>query len=93
MASEIKHMPAVRAFNRIIAPKFNSLEEAEQYDAHWDGGEWSGPAWANIYEDVWKDTLKLVAERFDITVAELDDSVHADSWLHLHKTAEAHSHE
>jgi hypothetical protein len=71
----IENMTAVRAYNKVWGPLARSMSEAEECDAHFDGGEWSGPAWGRIWEEQEDRVRKLVAERFGITPQQLEQSV------------------
>lgn len=60
------NIQAVRAFNRVWLPIAAQLEEAEARDAHFDGGEWSRSAHANLWLEKYDATVERVAHRFDI---------------------------
>ena len=60
-------LSACRAFDRIYASKTEGWEEAEYADAHWDGGEWSGPAWADNWQRVEEECYAIVGERFGMS--------------------------
>jgi hypothetical protein len=58
--------PAVRAFTRLFTPIAQAQSMAEACDAHYDGGEWSGPAHDRIYNDLWNNCCYRTARRFRI---------------------------
>jgi len=62
---------AVRAFERFIGISTDGWAEAEGADAHWDGGEWSGPAWTDNWENEHHRVAGIVAARFGMTVEDL----------------------
>lgn len=68
----MSQLTAVRAFERIWEPIASALDEAERADAGFDGGEWSGPAHANIYDREYRRILALVAGRFGMDEDGLD---------------------
>lgn len=57
-------MPAVRAYTRLMTDWQHEAYQYEACDRHFDGGEWSGPAWGRLEEEVQKKYLALVANRF-----------------------------
>ena len=57
---------ACRAVARLVAVKTEGWAEAEYADAHWDAGEWSGPAWADNWQRADEEATKTVAERFGL---------------------------
>jgi hypothetical protein len=67
---------AVRAFNRVFTPIMRDMSMAEACDAHFDGGEWSGPAWAEMYDDERNRVLTLVAWRFGLTAPDLNNAIY-----------------
>ncbi len=69
-----KNKQAGKAFNRLMSDWQKLADEQESVDAHFDGGEWSGPAWGRMYDAREKSALNLVARRFNITT---DDVWHA----------------
>lgn len=68
-------MQAVRAFDRIIAQTTAGWDEMESADAHWDAGEWSGPAWAKNWTDEIDRVVKLVAFRFGLWEKDLNAAI------------------
>lgn len=66
---------AARAFDRVLFNSTKRWDEAEACDAHWDGGEWSGPGWAQMWAEELERVTKLVAERFYIQPDELEDAI------------------
>ncbi len=59
-------MRAIRAFDRVISNSTEGWNEVEAADAHWDAGEWSGPAWARAWEAEVIRVTDMVADRFQI---------------------------
>lgn len=71
---------AVRSFFRLYAIRTKGWDEMEGCDRHYDGGEWSGPAWAKNWEDEYVRTAEHIAERFKIDLAELYNWI--EKWQH-----------
>ena len=80
--SSILH--AVRAFEKVWLPLSDELDAAADLDAAFDGGEFSGPLHAEYHENLYEDTLKSVAYRFDIDERELHDLYHERQHVHSH---------
>lgn len=57
---------ACRAFSRLLAVHTEGWLEAEGCDSHYDGGEWSGPAWADNWQEAEEHCYRLIADRFDL---------------------------
>ena len=57
-------MAAIRAYDRLVLSFYSEAEEFEECDRHFDGGEWSGPAWADVYDAARTRFAKLVCEKF-----------------------------
>lgn len=81
---------AVRAFRRYQRSQRGVIETmnlAEGYDAHFDGGEFSAPAWGRIWEEYYTDRARPIAARFGLTTeqlmnaVELADNVEGDCWM------------
>lgn len=66
---------AVRAFNRAWHPIDSSIQEAMEFDAAFDAGEYSGPALGRMWDRELNRVGLLVASRFGITTDELDRMV------------------
>lgn len=66
---------AIRACVRLLDLNSEGWEEAEAADAQWDGGEWSGPAHANMHQEEEERVVKLVACRFDISAFQLGEAL------------------
>ena len=64
-------MQAIRAFDKLYLVSTEGWAEMEGCDAHWDGGEWSGPAWAENWENEHDRVMSIVAERFGISAVDL----------------------
>lgn len=62
---------AVRAFNRVMAPIQQGMDLQHHYDRHFDGGEWSDPAHAELQEKMALSVADKVGARFDIMGMEL----------------------
>lgn len=62
---------AVRAYRRAAGPIIQASGEAEEADAGFDGGEWSGPAHATMLEERLVELERRVAARFNLTRREL----------------------
>ena len=61
-----RNVQAVRAFNKLLSITTEGWDEMEGCDRHYDGGEWSGPAWAKNWENEYDRVGKLVSGRFGI---------------------------
>lgn len=72
-SSYLRH--AVRAAFRLLSITTEGWHEYEAVDRHWDGGEWSGPAWADNYEREHDRVTRLVAERFSLSPDDLDTAM------------------
>lgn len=57
---------AVRACEKLLAISTATWGQGEACDAHFDGGEWSGPAWANNWDTEIGRVANLVASRFGL---------------------------
>jgi hypothetical protein len=66
---------AVRAAFRLLSITTEGWDEYEAADRHWDGGEWSGSAWADNHEREHDRVTRLVAERFNVTATDLDEAM------------------
>lgn len=66
---------AVRAFHRLMRLITAQHEEASRLDAGFDGGEFSGPAHARMYEDDEDRIAALVAKRFGFEYDELNEAI------------------
>jgi hypothetical protein len=64
--------PAVRAFIRVMMPRWRSQEEAAAADAGFDGGEWSGRWHAEAAEREADEMAARIAPRFGLTTAMLE---------------------
>ena len=72
-----KHeVAACRAVARLLTIHTEGWAEAEHADGHWDAGEWSGPAWADNWQQADEHCVKVVAERFGLEDAYLQNCVH-----------------
>jgi len=71
---ELKY--AARAFERIVNPKLHAAYEIEQCDAGFDGGEWSGSFHADVQQEIVAQTMAEVAERFGVSVSDLENYQH-----------------
>lgn len=61
---------AVRAYERLLAIRTEGWNELEAADAKFDGGEWSGAAWGDQWQEMDERCLAEVAERFELPGAE-----------------------
>jgi hypothetical protein len=75
---------AVRSFFRLYAIRTKGWDEMEGCDSHYDGGEWSGPAWAKNWEDEYVRTAEHIAERFNFDLTELYN------WIEKWQYSESH---
>jgi hypothetical protein len=75
------NMIAVRALARVLEP----YDQAEAYDRHWDGGEWSGPAHARLRLEA----IGRVAQRFGMTADQLWGDLYEASCINQDKLQEA----
>lgn len=82
---------AVRAFDRIIGPKFHSLFLAEEADAGFDGGEFSGPAHGEDVDSVINEVAQTVATCFGYTRGEVLEMVDIADHHAREKEFEAHT--
>jgi hypothetical protein len=73
MRTDDINWPAVRAFRRIMVPISDSHDEAARWDAGFDGGEFSGPAHDRMLEEEYQRVLEIVAGRFGIEPADLEN--------------------
>lgn len=67
---------AVKAYIRLSNEFYEQAEQYEEADRHFDGGEWSGPAWAKLYEEKSEQLFNSVAEKFQVDVVELGIAFH-----------------
>jgi len=72
--------PAMRALHRAFQPVSDSLDEGYACDSHFDGGEWSGPAYAVYFEEAFQDTAESIGARFGMTRDEAID--HYACYIH-----------
>ena len=66
---------AVRAANRILSEKNDILSEAYDMDRQFDHGEFCGQAYGKMYDEAQEDTIKYVAERFEISYKDLENAL------------------
>jgi hypothetical protein len=85
----VKHIQAVRAFNRVWGPISDQLEMGAQADAGFDAGEWSGPANSELLGQEFFRCLDMVAARFEITGAQLHEALEMASQDNFYRTLEA----
>lgn len=64
-------MQAHRMFDRLMRPRLDALEIAEQADFGFDSGEFSGPALWNKFDREQDRVLQLVAAKTGLTVHEV----------------------
>ncbi len=80
-------MQAVRAFDRVFSESTKNWAYAEECDASYDAGEWSGPVWAKNWSDEFKRIVNIVADRFQILPWDLDHAIeqrnHEEVWRML----------
>ncbi len=65
-----RELRACRAFNRLLSDRTEGWAEAEACDRHYDGGEWSGPAWGDNWQEAHERCHQIIAERFEFPSAE-----------------------
>ena len=72
MAHELNHheLQACRAFHKLLAVRTEGWAEAEAADAKFDGGEWSGPAWGDHWQQAEEYCEEVIARRFGFPSAE-----------------------
>jgi hypothetical protein len=58
---------AVRAFHRLLSVHTEGWDEAEGCDRHYDGGEWSAPAWGRNWQEADEHCYRIIADRFDLS--------------------------
>ena len=66
---------AVRAVNRIVNRRYKSMGFAESMDCGFDGGEFSGSYHSRKFDEMFENVIKLVADRFNLPFAVLDEMV------------------
>jgi hypothetical protein len=65
-------MQAIRALRRIYeGPTAQAMAEGAACDAHFDGGEWSGPAHAEMQDDWMREQERMVAAAYGLDTAVL----------------------
>lgn len=76
------NMIAIRALRRALnsSPRIISANEAEECDAHFDAGEWSGPAWSHIHEELHDEIVREVAAKFQMPAMVLDHQLNEIMW-------------
>jgi len=62
---------ATRACVRVFDNLTDGWERDEACDRHYDAGEWSGPAWAQNWEQAAAQACQLVSERFEMDAEHL----------------------
>lgn len=72
---------ACRAVDNLLNRTTAGWAEMEHADRHYDGGEWSGPAWGNNWQAEEKRVIALVARHFGFTSPRLVDAYYY--WEHL----------
>lgn len=71
---------ACRAFDRLFCIRTVGMDEMHSADRHFDGGEYSDEAWGKLWEDMASQTIKEVADRFDLWPHHLSDCIeHRDN--------------
>lgn len=80
---------AVRSFHRLYAIRTEGWHEGEMCDRHFDGGEWSGPAWAKNYEEEHMRTVKHIAERFGVDEEKLHEWIENMQYYESNKWQDA----
>lgn len=61
---------ACRALARLLAIHTEGWHEIEACDRHFDGGEWSGSAWADNWQSADEHCCQIIADRFGFPSAE-----------------------
>lgn len=74
---------ACRAFARLHDVHTEGWAEAEHADSHWDGGEWSGPAWGDNWQRADEHCCRLIADRFELPSAEFVSHLVANYWAEM----------
>lgn len=75
------NIAACRALSRLLAIKYRPLEQAEAADAGFDGGEWSGPAYSRVYQEIELQTIDEVAQRFSMDMEDLAEDWDNYQWM------------
>jgi hypothetical protein len=65
-----EQLQACRAYERLLAARTEGWDEMEACDRHWDGGEWSGPAWGDNWQRAEEYCERVIAERFELGTGE-----------------------
>ena len=66
---------AVRAYKKLVAPKYEAQQYAEMCDRAVDGGEWSGGGYQDVYDEIEYNALLLVSIKFGVRMRDLDNAV------------------
>ena len=71
-----RHMKrAIRAALRLLSITTEGWAEGEACDRHFDGGEWSGPAWSENWAVEEERVIELVALRFGYMPRAVSDAI------------------
>lgn len=62
---------AIRSCIRVLRISTKGWAAAEEADSSYDAGEWSGPAWADNWQQEEDRVVKMVARLFDISHSQL----------------------
>lgn len=86
---DVWNLTAVRSYFRLFAIRTEGWDEAEGCDRHYDAGEWSGPAWAENWEEMERRTVRYTAERFGVNACDLYDWIqfYVNQSMHLEMDA------
>lgn len=76
----LTHKQMARTFNRIMDPIEAHINEASYWDAGFDGGEFSSSAWDEVSRKEYDRVLQLCADKFGVTVDQLQEYV--DTYYH-----------
>ena len=69
---------AVRAYNKAIFIRFSEIEIGEECDRHYDAGEWSGKAYADLYEKTEERIAEQTANNFGVQLVDLEIAVYEE---------------
>ena len=71
-----KTSSAIRSIQKLLSITTEGWSEMEAADAHFDGGEWSGPAWGDNWQEEEERVIKVVAHHFGLSPSALGESFH-----------------
>jgi len=73
-----------RTANKLYERMSAGMEEAQWADVQYDGGEWSGPAWGEIWQEFLEDVIDKVAIGYNVSPRVVSEQL-TDYWYESHK--------